>query len=177
MGGRSRFDGLRASTSVDAQPRVDHQSREGVETREVAHGVFVVTDAGVVVFDAPETYATTIRTEVEAATSQPITTLVYTHMHNDHIGGSAAFADIARDVYDTVKRLHGETDLMAVFADTAEQIGGFDNKYLLFDRFLEVVTARVTAEIEQRWMDRLAGIDVFAEDHVRAALIYVRWDD
>lgn len=35
----------------------------------------------------------------------------------------------------------------------------------------------LSREIEQRWMDRLAGVDVFAEDHVRTALIYVRWDD
>jgi glyoxylase-like metal-dependent hydrolase (beta-lactamase superfamily II) len=289
--------------------------RKGVETREVANGVFVITDgvwqsafavtsAGVVVFDAPETYAAKIRAEIAAVTSQPITTLVYTHVHNDHIGGSAAFADVpgleivaltsvarfleekkdpdrlrptrtfddqlvldrggmrielrgahyhsdegdlivyiprarflmaidtlapgygpfmgfditsnfheymkvfdvllgydfhvfvgghlthignradvevarefTRDVYNTVRRVHGETDLMAVFAETAQQIGGFDNKYLLFKRFLDVVAAKATAEIEQRWKSRLAGIDVFAEDHVRTALLYVRWDD
>lgn len=290
-------------------------SKKGVETRKVADGVFVVTDgvwqsafvvtdAGVIVFDAPETYAAKIRAEITAVTSQPITTLVYTHIHKDHIGGSAAFTDIkgleivalrgvaeflaekndparlkptrtfddqlvlarggtrielraahyhsdegdlivyiprarflmaidtlapgygpfqgfditsnfheylhvfdallkydfdvfvgghlthpgnradvevarefTRDVYETVKRVHGQTDLMGVFGDTATQIGGFDNKYLLFKRFLDVVTERATAEIEQRWMGRLAGIDVFAEDHVRTALLYVRWDD
>jgi len=287
----------------------------GVETREVGDGVyvvtdgvwqsaFVVTDAGVVVVDAPETYGTKIRQEISAVTDQPVTTLVYTHAHRDHIGGSAAFSDIedleilaltgvaeflaeksdpnrltptrtfddrlvldgggvsielqgahyhsdegdvivyvpqarflmaidslapgygpfmgfditsnfheylhifdtllaydfavfvgghlthigdradveeahefTRDVYETVKRVHGETDLMDVFVETAEEIGGFDNKYLLFRRFLEVVTKRATEEIEQRWMGRLAGVDVFAEDHVRTALIYVRWDD
>lgn len=289
--------------------------KKGVETRKVADGVFVVTDgvwqsafvvtnAGVVVFDAPETYAARIRAEIAAVTTQPITTLVYTHAHNDHIGGSAAFADIkgleivaltgvakflaekndpdrlkptrtfdgqlvlnpggtrielrganyhsdegdvivyipharflmaidtlapgygpfmgfditsnfheylhvfdmlldykfdvfvgghlthpgnradvevarefTRDVYETVKRVHRETDLMGVFVETAKEIGGFDNKYLLFKTFLDVVTARATAEIKQRWMGRLASIDVFAEDHVRTALIYVRWDD
>lgn len=288
---------------------------KGIETREVVDGVFVVTDgvwqsafvvtdAGVVVLDAPETYAAKIPAEIAAVTGQPIKTLVYTHAHNDHIGGSAAFAGVegleivavagvaeflaekndpdrlkptktfedqlvldtggtrielgaanyhsdegdvivympqARflmavdtlapgyapfmgfditsnfheylhvfdtlleydfdvfvgghlthpgtrsdveltrsftlDVYETVKRVHGETDLMGVFVETAEQIGGFDNKYLLFDRFLDVVTERAAAEIEQRWMDRLAGVDVFTEDHVRTALIYVRWDD
>ena len=289
--------------------------KKGIETRKVADGVYVVTDGvwqsafavndvGVVVFDAPESYAAKIRTEIAAVTSRPITTLVYSHAHNDHIGGSAAFAGIkrleivaltgvaeflaekkdpdrlmptrtfrdklvldqggmrielraanyhsdegdvivyipqarflmaidtfapgygpfmgfditsnfheylhvfdkllaydfdvfvgghlthignradvevarefTRDVYNTVKRVHAETDLMGVFVETAEQIGGFDNKYLLFDRFLDVVTARATKEIEQRWRGRLAGIDVFAEDHVRTALIYVRWDD
>jgi len=288
---------------------------KGVETRKVADGVYVVTDgvwqsafvvteAGVVVLDAPETYAAKIPAEIAAVTDLPITKLIYTHAHKDHIGGSAAFAGVAdldiialsgvaeflaekndpnrmqptmafedvlvlaeggvrielreahyhsdegdvivyvptsrflmaidtvapgyvpfmgfditsnfheylhvfdtlleyefdvfvgghltrpgnradveltreftRDVYETVKRVHGETDLMGVFVETAEQIGGFDNKYLLFDRFLDVVTERATAEIEQRWMYRLAGVDVFAEDHVRTALIYVRWDD
>ena len=289
--------------------------KNGVETRKVADDVFVVTDGvwqsafavttdGVVVFDAPETYAHKLRAEIAAVTTQPVRTLIYSHAHNDHIGGSAAFADIegleiialtgaaeflaekqdpdrlmptrtfddqlvldrggmrielrasnyhsdegdvivyipqarflmaidtlapgygpfmgfditsnfheylhvfdvlleyefdvfvgghlthignradvevahefTQDVYETVKRIHGETDLMAVFVDAAEQIGGFDNKYLLFKRFLDVVTEHATAEIKQRWMDRLAGTDVFAEDHVRTALIYVRWDD
>lgn len=289
--------------------------KKGIETRKVADGVYVVTDgvwqsafavtgAGVVVFDAPETYGGKIRAEIAAVTSQPITTLVYSHIHKDHIGGAAAFAGIkgleivassgvarflaekkdpnrlvptrtfddqlvldrggmrielraahyhsdegdlivymrrarflmaidtlapgycpfmgfditsnfheylrvfdtllkydfdvfvgghlthvgsradvevtrefTRDVYETVKRVHRETDLMGVFGETAKQIGGFDNKFLLFKTFLDVVTARATAEIEQRWMGRLAGVDVFAEDHVRTALLYVRWDD
>lgn len=53
--------------------------KKGVETRKVADGVFVVTDgvwqsafvvtdAGVIVFDAPETYAAKIRAEITAVT-------------------------------------------------------------------------------------------------------------
>lgn len=301
------------SSTLDRAWVIDRE--KGVETREVAEDVyvvtdgvwqsaFVVTDAGVVVFDAPETYAAKIPDEIATVTRQPIRTLVYSHAHKDHIGGSAAFAHVegleivaltsvaeflaekndpnrlmptrtfddelvlergakrielrgatyhsdegdvivvipqarflmaidtlapgygpfmgfditsnfheylhvfeelleydfdvfvgghlthignrddveiarefTRDVYETTKRVHGETNLMDVFVEEAAQIGGFDNKYLLFDRFLDVVTARATAEIEQRWIPRLAGIDVFAEDHVRTALIYVRWDD
>ncbi len=79
--------------------------------------------------------------------------------------GSRADVEMTRefthDVYETVKRIHGETDLMGILVETAEQIGGWDNKYLLFGRFLDVVTQRATAEIEQRWVDRLAGVDVF----------------
>lgn len=288
---------------------------KGVASRDVGGGVhvitdgvwqsaFVVTQAGVIVIDAPETYADKIRPEIAAVTSQPVTTLIYTHTHKDHIGGSAAFADIegleivalsgvaeflaekadphrlvptrtfdeelvldrggvrielrganyhsdegdaivyiphARflmavdtlapgycpfmgfditsnfheylhvfdtlldydfdvfvgghlthpgtrsdvelsreftlDVYETVKRVHGETDLMGVFAETAGKVGSWDNKFLLFQRFLDVVTERATAELESRWIDRLAGIDVFTKDHVRTALLYVRWDD
>ena len=288
---------------------------KGVTTRQVADGVFVVTDGvwqsafvvtdgGVIVFDAPESYATKIPTEIAAVTSQPITTLVYSHAHNDHIGGSAAFANVqgleivalkgvadflvekndpdrlvptrtfddqlvldqggtrielreanyhsdegdvivyiprarflmaidtlapgycpfmgfditsnfheylqifdvlldydfdvfvgghlthignradvettrefTRDVYETVKRVHADTNLMAVFTAAGQEIGGFDSKFLLFKTFLDEVTAKATEEIEQRWMDRLAGVDVFTEDHVRTALLYVRWED
>jgi glyoxylase-like metal-dependent hydrolase (beta-lactamase superfamily II) len=185
-----------------------------VVTDGVWQSAFAVTGAGVVVFDPPETYAGKIRAAIGAVTSQPITTLVFTHIHKDHIGGSAAFADIkgleivalrgvarflaekkdpivyiprarflmaidtlapgycpfmgsditsnfheylrvldvlleydfdvfvgghlthvgnrsdvkltrefTRDVYETVKRVHRETDLMGVFAETAGQIG------------------------------------------------------
>ena len=31
--------------------------------------------------------------------------------------------------------------------------------------------------LEARWINRLAGVDVWLPSDVRAALIYVRWDD
>ena len=83
----------------------------------------------------------------------------------------------ATDVYETVKRIHHETDLMAVMAETAKAAGSWDNKYLLFKTFLDKVVADATAEIEARWIDKLAGVDVWTDTHVRTALIYVRWDD
>jgi glyoxylase-like metal-dependent hydrolase (beta-lactamase superfamily II) len=85
--------------------------------------------------------------------------------------------EFTRDVYETVKRVHAATDLMTVFQETAQAIGGFDNKYLLFQRFLDIVIERSTTEIEERWKNRLAGVDVWTRDHVRTALVYVRWDD
>lgn len=292
---------------------IDPQS--GVETREVARGVYVVTDGvwqsafvvtteGVIVFDAPQTFGDRIQAEVSAVTTQPITTLVYTHVHTDHIGGASALgnihgletlalAGVARalaeyhdparplptrtfegelvltpggrrielreahyhsdegdmivfvpdarflmaidtiapgyvpfmgfditsnfheylkvfdtllaydfdvfvgghlthtggrldveatrdftlDVLETTRRVHDQTDLMAVFAETAQEIGGFDNKFLLFKRFLDGIVERATADIEARWINRLAGVDVWTADHVRTALLYVRWDE
>jgi hypothetical protein len=32
-------------------------------------------------------------------------------------------------------------------------------------------------ELTPRWINRLAGVDVWMDSHVRTALIYVRWDD
>lgn len=39
---------------------------------------------------------------------------------------------------------------MGVFAETAREIGGFDNKYLLFYRFLDVEGLQVPARSEGR---------------------------
>lgn len=82
-----------------------------------------------------------------------------------------------RDVYETTKRVHDSTDMMAVMARTAEAEGGWDNKYLLFQASLDQVIAEAAAEVQARWSDKLAGVDVFVDSHVRTALIYVRWDD
>jgi hypothetical protein len=59
--------------------------KRGIETREVADGVYVVTDGvwqsafvvteeGVIVLDAPQTFGARIPAEVAAVTAQPITT-------------------------------------------------------------------------------------------------------
>jgi len=39
------------------------------------------------------------------------------------------------------------------------------------------VIDQCAAEIQGRWIDKLAGVDVFGASHCRAALIYARWDD
>ena len=31
--------------------------------------------------------------------------------------------------------------------------------------------------VKGRWIDKLAGVDVYGESHIRTMLIYVRWDD
>jgi hypothetical protein len=39
------------------------------------------------------------------------------------------------------------------------------------------VIAEAAAEVQARWIDKLAGVDVIVDSHVRTALIYARWDD
>ena len=55
---------------------------------------FFVTDDGVIVFDAPESFGKSIPAAIAKVTDKPIKYLVYSHAHKDHIGGSAAFKDI-----------------------------------------------------------------------------------
>ena len=84
--------------------------------------------------------------------------------------------DYALDVYKTVKRIHDGTDQMAVMSQAAEKYG-WDNKFAIFRTLLDGVVAQCAAEIQGRWIDKLAGVDVFGASHCRAALIYARWDD
>ena len=69
--------------------------------------------------------------------------------------------EFAVDVYQTVKRIHNNMDQNAVVAEPAKTIG----------------TDESTKELSPRWINRLAGVDVWLESIVRAALIYVSWDD
>jgi glyoxylase-like metal-dependent hydrolase (beta-lactamase superfamily II) len=55
---------------------------------------FLMTNAGVIVFDAPETFGKNIPSAIANVTDQPIKMLIYSHVHRDHIGGSAAFRRI-----------------------------------------------------------------------------------
>src|SRR5580692_3266836 len=55
---------------------------------------FLVTDEGVIVFDAPASFGKSIPSAIAKVTDKPIKILVYSHTHKDHIGGSAAFKEI-----------------------------------------------------------------------------------
>jgi glyoxylase-like metal-dependent hydrolase (beta-lactamase superfamily II) len=80
------------------------------------------------------------------------------------------------DVYHTVKRIHDSTDQMKAVSQAAATYG-WDNKMALFDALLDPMMDQCASEIESRWSDRLASVDVYAHTHCHTALIYARWDD
>ena len=51
----------------------------------------VVTDEGVVVADAPPTIGENILAAIASVTDQPITHVIYSHSHKDHIGAASIF--------------------------------------------------------------------------------------
>src|SRR6266404_4162969 len=55
---------------------------------------FLVTEEGVIVFDAPASFGKSIPSAISKVTDKPIKMLIYSHAHKDHIGGSAAFENI-----------------------------------------------------------------------------------
>jgi len=80
------------------------------------------------------------------------------------------------DVYNTVKRIHNKMDATTATAEAVKTVGP-DNEFLLFKVFLDKVADESVKELKPRWINRLAGVDVWLESHVRTAIIYVRWDD
>jgi glyoxylase-like metal-dependent hydrolase (beta-lactamase superfamily II) len=80
-------------------PTIDPAKGYRIET--LGHNLFMVTDNayqsmflvyedGVVVIDAPPSYAAHIPAAIAEVTDKPITHLVYSHSHTDHIGGAGA---------------------------------------------------------------------------------------
>ena len=55
--------------------------------------MFVTTAKGVIVVDAPRSLADKIRTAMAEVTDLPVTHLIYSHFHADHIGAAHIFGD------------------------------------------------------------------------------------
>jgi len=80
------------------------------------------------------------------------------------------------DVYKTVKRIHNSADQNKMAMKIIRKYGA-DNKFLIFKNILDPLVVQSYQEIKERWIDKLAGVDVYGESHVKTMLIYVRWDD
>lgn len=55
--------------------------------------MFAVTEEGVVLFDAPPTMASILQAAISSKTELPVTHVIYSHAHTDHIGAAGLFAD------------------------------------------------------------------------------------
>jgi glyoxylase-like metal-dependent hydrolase (beta-lactamase superfamily II) len=79
------------ATAVDSQKGYAvKQLKPGVYmiTEGAYESAFVTTGKGVVLFDAPPSFAKHIVDAVAETTREPIVEMVYTHMHVDHIAGA-----------------------------------------------------------------------------------------
>ena len=132
----------------------------GLHVEEVKPGLFYVTDGvyqsafirtgeGIVVFDAPPSFADKYLGVIEEhASGEPIKFLLYSHNHADHIGGSAAFG--------SVKDLKIVAPKSVADALAAESHPGilkpnttFEDKYLLSlgREIVEIKTAHFHSEV------------------------------
>ncbi len=62
-------------------------------TNGLYNSMFIVSAEGVIVVDAPPSYADKIPTAIKEVTDLPVKYFVYSHHHKDHTGGSAVFGD------------------------------------------------------------------------------------
>ncbi|WP_394840700.1 MBL fold metallo-hydrolase [Pendulispora brunnea] len=80
-------------------PEID--AKKGCRTEKLGRGLYMVTDnsyqsmfmvyeAGVVVIDAPPSYVAKLNDAIAEVTRLPITHIVYSHSHADHIGGAGS---------------------------------------------------------------------------------------
>ena len=112
---------------------------KGYRTQELGDRLYMVTDGsyqsmfmvyedGVVVVDAPPSYAARIPEAVAEVTDKPITHLVYSHFHADHIGGAATIGS------NLITIAHTETNRLLARADDRNRplaTVTFDRQYRL----------------------------------------------
>jgi glyoxylase-like metal-dependent hydrolase (beta-lactamase superfamily II) len=94
-----RIDKYLDVPEVGRGPPID--AKKGYRLQDFGSGLYMVTDniyqsmflvyeGGVVVVDAPPSYAAKIPRAIAEVTKKPITHLIYSHSHTDHIGGATA---------------------------------------------------------------------------------------
>ena len=64
-------------------------------TEGAYQGMFLVTGEGVIVVDAPPSIGQNYLKAIEEVTDEPITHVIYSHAHNDHIGAASMFPEDA----------------------------------------------------------------------------------
>ena len=112
---------------------------KGYRIEKLGEGLYMITDgayqsmfmtyeSGVVVVDAPPPYAALIRKAIAEVSDKPITHLIYSHYHSDHIGGTRALGGTPIII------AHRETNrLLARAADPERPLAAitFDDRYRL----------------------------------------------
>jgi len=77
---------------------------------------------------------------------------------------------------DDVSPARNAMDASITFMGIAEQVGGFENAWLVFDAYINSVADAVTAEVLPRWRDKLAAADVFTRSHAFEVVARTRSD-
>jgi glyoxylase-like metal-dependent hydrolase (beta-lactamase superfamily II) len=94
---------------IDNGPDGHRIQRAGEKGYVVLSGIvqsaFVVTDEGVIVVDAPPASVDHVVSAVASVTDKPVTHFIYSHSHNDHVGGVTKFPGAIRIAHEEARRL------------------------------------------------------------------------
>ena len=116
-------------------------------TEGIYQVMFLTTGEGVIVVDAPPSIGQNIINAIASVTDEPITHVIYSHSHNDHIGGAGIFPAgvtiIAQDL--TTEHLKNKND---------------PNRPIPTQSFAESMTLKVgsqTLQLDNRGVNHSAG--------------------
>ena len=130
--------------------------------------LFLVSTEGVIVVDCPPTIGTKLIYAIGNITQQPITHLVYSHSHADHIGGAVLLVNKTDDDKDDEKEKEKEKVVTIAHADTARLLAQVSdpNRPLPQKTFKDNYTLRCgnqTLELSYKGPNHLEGnIFIFA---------------
>ena len=88
----------RADLGIDDRERLFHSGnlrKINYVTEGVYQSAFLSTEEGVIVFDAPPSFAHLMpKVIAQHAPGRAVRFLIYSHGHNDHVGGASVFDDM-----------------------------------------------------------------------------------
>jgi glyoxylase-like metal-dependent hydrolase (beta-lactamase superfamily II) len=79
--------------------------------------------------------------------------------------GTREDAEIQREFVSDLEKAAANANQNASFSDIANQIGSFDNPWLIFSRYIDVINKQCVDEMLPKWQSRLGGAEIFMSTH------------
>lgn len=117
---------------------------------------FVVTNDGVIAIDAPPTIGENMLAAIEEVTDKPVTHVIYSHWHTDHIGAASVFGSGVEIIAHAITK-----ELLERFPDPNRPI-----PTLTFDKDYTLNVGGVTLELSYKGENHCPGnIFIYAPAH------------
>ncbi len=79
--------------------------------------------------------------------------------------GTREDAEIQREFVSDLEKAAANANQNVSFSDIANQIGSFDNPWLIFSRYIDVINKQCVDEMLPKWQSRLGGAEIFMSTH------------
>ena len=125
--------------------------------------LFLVSDEGVIVVDNPPSIGENMLYAIGNVTDQPVRKFIYSHSHNDHIGGAGLFARDEENPVDFIAHSETEILLQAVSGGNSSSSRSSNNRPLpteTFDRTMTVQLGNQTVELTYYGPNHQPGKDM-----------------
>jgi glyoxylase-like metal-dependent hydrolase (beta-lactamase superfamily II) len=79
--------------------------------------------------------------------------------------GTREDAEIQKEFVSDLEKAAANANQNVSFSDIANQIGSFDNPWLIFSRYIDVINKQCVDEMLPKWQSRLGGAEIFMSTH------------